>query len=274
MATDYITLAEFKDWLGRTVLDDDVAIAQLISEASRWVDGKCGRRFYADLPRAVADGVTTDTDQTVTSATAAFTVADVGMTIAGTGIPASTTIRAVTNSTTVELSAAATVTDTGVTLTLTSTARVYRPLTAYHVGIDDAVTITAVDVDDGDAGTYATAWTSSDWYPLPFNGVGSNGVSGWPITSIASSASLTFPCANRRPAVRVTGTWGWAAVPVDIKTATFFYTHRLFYLRDTPGGTTMSVEFGAQPIRTVRDIESLIAPYSTTQASDGRFLVG
>jgi hypothetical protein len=69
-------------------------------------------------PRAVTDGATTNTDATVTSATAAFTAADVGRGITGAGVPAATTILSVTNATTIEMSANATATATGVTLTI------------------------------------------------------------------------------------------------------------------------------------------------------------
>lgn len=68
-----------------------------------------GRLLY-DLPgasTAVADGVTNGTT-TITSATAAFTAADVGAPISGTDIPAGAYIAAYTNPTTVTLSAAAT----------------------------------------------------------------------------------------------------------------------------------------------------------------------
>ena len=68
--------------------------------------------------RVVADGVTTSGDETFTSATAAFTADDVGATISGTGIPASTTIASVTSATEVEMSAQATITDTGVSVTV------------------------------------------------------------------------------------------------------------------------------------------------------------
>lgn len=66
---------------------------------------------------SVADGVT-NSSTTVTSATAAFTAADVGRTISGTGIPGGATIVSITNATTVVISIAATATATGVTLTI------------------------------------------------------------------------------------------------------------------------------------------------------------
>jgi hypothetical protein len=69
-------------------------------------------------PASVANGVTTNTSTTVTSATARFNESDIGITISGTGIPANTTIASVTNSTTAVLSAAATADGTGITFTL------------------------------------------------------------------------------------------------------------------------------------------------------------
>jgi hypothetical protein len=69
-----------------------------------------------------ADGVSTDTSATYTSATAAFTAADVGKGITGTNIPIDTTIASVTNPTTVELSQAATGTGTGLSFTIVARA--------------------------------------------------------------------------------------------------------------------------------------------------------
>lgn len=70
--------------------------------------------------RSVTDGVI-NTDTSLTSATAAFTQADKGKLVAGTGIAAGTTIASVTNATTVVLSAATTATATGVTVTIGAT---------------------------------------------------------------------------------------------------------------------------------------------------------
>lgn len=65
-----------------------------------------------------ADGATTNGSVTVTSATAAFTSADVGRTIVGAGIPLGATIVGVTNATTVSISSPATATATGVSITI------------------------------------------------------------------------------------------------------------------------------------------------------------
>lgn len=68
--------------------------------------------------RTVADAVTTNADATLTSATAAFVVGDVGKVITGAGIPVGTTILSRTNATTIELSGNATASATGVTIVI------------------------------------------------------------------------------------------------------------------------------------------------------------
>jgi hypothetical protein len=68
--------------------------------------------------RIVVDGVTTNTSKQVTSATAAFSSADVGNRVSGAGIVGDTTIASVTNATTATLSAPATQSGSGVTLVI------------------------------------------------------------------------------------------------------------------------------------------------------------
>lgn len=71
---------------------------------------KASTLHYADTvqdARTVADAVIVEADATVTSATAAFTVDDVGRTISGSGIPAGATIASRNSATSIELSAPA-----------------------------------------------------------------------------------------------------------------------------------------------------------------------
>lgn len=87
------------------------AAGEIVTCNTDWVGGK--EIGY----RTVADGAT-NTNTTVTSATAVFSADDIGKPISGTGIPAATTITAVASATSVTISAAATATATGVTLTI------------------------------------------------------------------------------------------------------------------------------------------------------------
>lgn len=77
------------------------------------------------------DAGTTNASTTLTSASAAFTAADIGRTISGAGIPAGATIASVTNATTVVLSAAATATATNVAITVGRTTLAQFPTTVY-----------------------------------------------------------------------------------------------------------------------------------------------
>ena len=70
--------------------------------------------------RSVSDGATTNSSTTVTSSTAAFTIADEGKTIAGTNIPSGSIISKVGSATSVTISQAATGTGTSITLTIGS----------------------------------------------------------------------------------------------------------------------------------------------------------
>lgn len=72
------------------------------------------------------DMVTVSASPNLVSATAAFTAADVGRTVVGTGIPASTTILSITNGTTVVMSANATASASGVTVTIGRPGAYYR----------------------------------------------------------------------------------------------------------------------------------------------------
>jgi hypothetical protein len=77
--------------------------------------------------RFVLDGVLASSTA-VSSATAAFTSADVGSTISGAGIPAGATIVTVTDASHVVISAAATATGSGVTLTIAVPTLIYDHL--------------------------------------------------------------------------------------------------------------------------------------------------
>jgi hypothetical protein len=123
---------------------------------------------------------------------------------------------------------------------------------------------TAVATDQTDTGDYATTWTvSTDYQVAPLNGVGPNGQTGFPVTQLlAVGYAYSFPTCTRHPSVKVTGKWGWAAVPVDVVEATYLLAHRLFYERDVPSGVVPgSVEFGGVGMRRPYTVERLLAPY-------------
>lgn len=142
--------------------------------------------------------------------------------------------------------------------------RVFSPITHDRVRIDDATTISAVAVDLDDSGSYATILSASDYITEPTNGLGPGGLSGFPIVEIVIVNPLYCLPRFRRPSVKVTAKWGWAAVPGDVIEACYLITNRLYYEVGVPSGVTApSVEFGlpGSPIQRPYTVERLLAPY-------------
>lgn len=86
------------------------------------------------------------------------------------------------------------------------------------VAIDDCRSITSVQTDTGDDGTHAT--TVTDYQALP--AYGRDALLGEvPYTELRALSWLVWPLTgDRAGAVKVTGLWGWASVPDDVKRAT------------------------------------------------------
>jgi hypothetical protein len=124
----------------------------------------------------------------------------------------------------------------------TATARVFEVDHPHEVVVHDFHTTTGlvVAVDDG-SGSYATTWDAADYQVEPLNGLMDS--KPWVYEWITAVGSRTFP-RLRRAAVRVTADWGWAAVPGDIKEATFVLAEDIAKLRDSPFGTGGYSEYG------------------------------
>jgi hypothetical protein len=156
----------------------------------------------------------------------------------------------------------------------TATTRLFDPISLYCVRIDDAYAVTLVETDGG-AGTYTTDWASTDWQAFPLNGVGPDQQTGWPYTRIESIAGRTFTyLPNRPPLVRVTAKWGWAAVPDAVALACQLLVGEVFKAaREAPFGSAGMADFGPVTIRGNRRVDQLLAPYKTSTAAGGAFLV-
>lgn len=129
------------------------------------------------------------------------------------------------------------------------------------VSIDDLISLTTLETASNADGVFDTTWTATDYQLEPLNGR-ANGLTGWPYTRIRSVASLLFPKFQERATVRVTGVWGWSAVPVPIQTATILQAARLFKRADAPFGAAGYGDVGI--IRVTRfdpDVTQAIAPY-------------
>lgn len=141
--------------------------------------------------------------------------------------------------------------------------RYYTPKDAYRLSIDDLVTLTALATDLAGAGTFTQSWTANtDFVIKPLNAA----ADGYPYTTVCAQAArstLYFPVGYLR-SVRVTGRFGWPAVPDPVKQATMMIASRLLKrVREAPFGVA---GFGMDgvAVRVARqdpDVVELLAPY-------------
>lgn len=144
------------------------------------------------------------------------------------------------------------------------TAKLDPVLNRMAIEIDDLMTADALHVHvdpDGDE-TFPTEVTS---YTLrPRNGPADGRP--WTQIVIGRAASTTFP--DVPDAVRVTGQFGWDAVPATVKEATSLQASRLIARRDAPFGVAGSPQTGSELRLLAKvdpDVEVLLAPYRRRQ---------
>lgn len=147
-----------------------------------------------------------------------------------------------------------------------SSARYYRVVDTSHVWIDDCTGVSAVALDSGDAGTWATTLTTADYTLWPVGGVGPLGAADWPYTGLVGRNYYRFSSSNvTTPALKVTATWGWAAVPEAVKLATLMIGAE--FHRSRGGSVEMFTEEGQFiPIRRNGMVRDLLAPYRGSRA--------
>jgi hypothetical protein len=133
-----------------------------------------------------------------------------------------------------------------------SVARYYTPITARTLNIDDIVTSTygaTVQADIDADGVFETTWAlNTDYLLEPLNAQ----ADGWPYESIRvhPRSSQRFPCWPR--SIKVTGQFGWPAVPATVKEATMIMSVRLLKrAREAPFGV-VGLGLDNSPVRIAR----------------------
>ena len=126
--------------------------------------------------------------------------------------------------------------------------------------IDDAISISEVASTDEIGDTY-TVWKVTDYQLEPLNSR-SDGLY-MPYTGIRAVNDYAWPVVDQQALVRITGVWGWPAIPIAIKQATIIQSSRLFKRLDSPLGVAGFGDMGA--IRVGRyldpDVEQLAMPF-------------
>lgn len=132
---------------------------------------------------------------------------------------------------------------------------------------NDLVSLTALAVDPSGTGSFGPAWTLGDFVLLCADGTpnAQAGPEPRPYTQLVATGAQSFPVFTRwltRPdVVRISGTWGWPAVPAAIRQATLILAAEQFKLRDAPFGVVGVGDLGIARVRQNASADRLLAPY-------------
>ena len=147
-----------------------------------------------------------------------------------------------------------------------SAVRYYAPATNIITEIDDLQTLTSLEVSGNLNGTFDQTWSATDYQLEPLNGK-VDGLTGWPYTTIRAVGQFAFGTNIGEASVKVTGVWGWAAVPTAVKQATVIQASRIFKRFDSPLGVLSSPDLGYIRVgtRLDPDVQQLVEPYRLTR---------
>lgn len=141
-------------------------------------------------------------------------------------------------------------------------ARIFVADSNHYMVIDDASAITEVATADDLDANFNTVWDAADYQKEPLNNVMS-GMTGWPTTAIRAVDDKVFPVNGQEALVRITGTWGWSAVPFAVKKACIIQSAYFFKRDESPLGVLSSPDLGFIRVGTKVDpaVAILIDPY-------------
>jgi len=132
----------------------------------------------------------------------------------------------------------------------------------YIVVTEDLQSVSSLQDTNQIGGSYTT-WETDEYQLEPLNGK-ADGIS-MPYTQIRAVGGNFFNLNVGDALVRITGVWGWAAVPIAIKQATIIQASRIFKRLDSPLGVLSSPDLGFIRVgsRLDPDVAQLVDPYRT-----------
>jgi hypothetical protein len=133
----------------------------------------------------------------------------------------------------------------------TAVVRYYSPRDSYLCDIDDLVSLTSIYTNsDESQSSYNIAWTSEDYQLEPLNGLADSQPT--PYTRIRAIGNYLFQTLNGEASVKVTGVFGYSAVPIAVTQATVIQASRIYKRLDSPLGI-ISGELGSMRVGTRLD---------------------
>jgi hypothetical protein len=123
--------------------------------------------------------------------------------------------------------------------------RYYAPTDSLNVTIDDLISLTTLQTMSDDEVVYDTTWETDDYQLEPLNGYADGIVQ--PYTHIRAIGDYTYLTLDGEATIKVTGVWGWSAVPIQVTQATVIQASRIFKRLDSPLGI-ISGELGSMRV--------------------------
>jgi hypothetical protein len=140
--------------------------------------------------------------------------------------------------------------------------RDFAPTGRYeYLLIDDVTAIVSVRIDDDLDYSFGTTLTTDDWQAEPLNSRSAG--QSWPYTRLLPLEDGYWPLGRTgRRTVKVTGTFGWPAVPEPVRQAAILQSSRLFSRYDSPLGVAGFGELGVVRVgRLDPDVQMLLEPF-------------
>jgi hypothetical protein len=144
----------------------------------------------------------------------------------------------------------------------TTETRYYRAKNSYCVEVDDIATSSgvAIDIDLNGDGVYEYTLAETDYYLGGYNDISK----GFPYSFIETSQNAQYTFSTAKRGVKVTASFGWAAVPKTITLACILQCNREYKRFNTALG-----QAGASAVGTITltipaldpDVEKLLQPY-------------
>jgi hypothetical protein len=142
----------------------------------------------------------------------------------------------------------------------TAATRYYAPRDWQICETDDIISITTLKTSSNVDGVYDTTWATTEYQLEPLNGITGGIVT--PYTQIRAIDDLTFPTNYGEATVQIVGTFGFSAVPVEVKQACVLLSSRIFKRNDSPLGVAGFGDLGAIMVRSVDpDIAAMLAAW-------------
>lgn len=150
-----------------------------------------------------------------------------------------------------------------------SGSRFYTATDEYFCPIDDAQSISQIATSATSNGVYDVIWANptvgnndGDYQIEPINAAYPVDGIVSPITGVRALWNYLFPLAGGAALVKVTGVWGWGAVPTAIKQASVIQAARIFKRNDSPLGVAGFGDMGAMRVSRVDpDVARMLEPY-------------